>query len=70
MTQKGALFLTAATAVALSATKAQRQSRFIPGSGCGTFNAVKLIDGNPTIEEETRGCIYITKDSHSKSRGN
>ena len=65
---RGAIFL---TAFALSgAAEGRRESWFIPGSGCGTVNAIKRVEGSPTLEEEARGCIYVTRDSHSKLRGN
>ena len=48
---------------------AKRESKFIPGSGCGTFNTIKMLDGNPTLQEETEGCIYIRKGPSNKFRG-
>ena len=70
MSQRGAIFLT--TAFALSgAAEGRRESWLIPGSGgCGTVNAIKRIEGSPTLEEEATGCVYVTRGSHSRLRGN
>ena len=56
-------------ALALTA-EARRRSRFLPGTGCGTTNTIKIINGNPTNEEETSGCIYIKDENPFKFRGN
>ena len=59
-------FLTGAFALAAGG---RRGSEFIPGTGCGTTNTIKIINGNPTLEEETNGCIYIINEAPFKFRG-
>ena len=49
--------------------KAIADSKFIPGVGCGTYNTIRMLNGNPTLQEETEGCIYIVKGLSSKLRG-
>ena len=56
--------------VALAAVSlAIGKSEFIPGVGCGTYNTIRMLDGNPTHQEETEGCIYIEKGQSNKFRG-
>ena len=50
--------------------EARRSSRFIPGKGCGTTNMIKIINGNPTYEEETTGCVHIKNENPFQFRGN
>ena len=51
------------------ASEGKRGSKFIPGSGCGTTNTIKIINGNPTFEEENNGCIYIENETPIEFRG-
>ena len=68
VTHHRSMFLYVVGALAVVA-EAKRESKFIPGSGCGTFNTIKMIDGNPTLQEETEGCIYVRKGLYNKFRG-
>ena len=31
-------------------------------AGCGTFNAIQILNRDPTPEEEKLGCLYVEKD--------
>ena len=37
-------------------------SEYIPGSGCGTVNTIKMLDRDPSVQELAIGCIYVRKE--------
>ena len=62
------MFLNVVVALA-AVSEAIGESEFIPGVGCGTYNIIRILDGNPTFQEEAKGCIYIEKGLSNKFRG-
>ena len=66
MQHTGVFLITAAVALA---AEAHRKNKFIPGPECGTVRTIKMLDGNPTMEEEADGCIYINRRSTVNFRG-
>ena len=62
------MFLNVVVALA-AANEAIGESQFLPGVGCGTYNTIRILDGNPTRQEEAKGCIYIAKGLSNKFRG-
>ena len=62
------MFLNVVVALAV-VSEAIGESKFIPGVGCGTYNTIRILDGNPTLQEEMQGCIYIEKGLSNKFRG-
>ena len=52
------------TAVAWAA-HARIVTEYIPGSGCGTVNAIRMLKRDPSDQELTNGCIYVMKEISS-----
>ena len=41
---------------------ARTVTEYIPGSGCGTFNTIKILKRDPSVQELANGCIYVMKE--------
>ena len=67
MRQRGVLIFFVLSGIAHRA-KATRKKNFVPGPGCGTVNTIKILDGNPTLAEEDKGC-YIRENHPKHFRG-
>ena len=52
------------TAMAMAAY-ARVVTEYIPGSGCGTANTIRMLKRDPTVQELSNGCIYVMKDVSS-----
>ena len=40
-------------------------TEYIPGSGCGTVNTIRILKRDPTVQELASGCIYVMKEVSS-----
>ena len=45
-----------------SAVNCRIVTEYIPGNGCGTVKAIKMLDRDATAQEAANGCVYITKE--------
>ena len=44
------------------AANAKIVTEFIPGSGCGTVNTIRILNRDPTVQEVANGCVYVRKE--------
>ena len=40
-------------------------TEYIPGSGCGTVNTIRILKRDPSVQELAIGCLYVMKEVSS-----
>ena len=48
-------------ATILMSASARIVTEYIPGTGCGTVNTIRMLDRDPSAVEVANGCVYVRR---------